>query len=93
MIDTSSTTTETWARRVQAWRTNGKRAEEFSRHEATRRARCGGVVRTVTAVPAPALASPFAAIMIDVTLTGVRVASAQETLTMVLDLVRTGAAQ
>jgi len=33
MIDTSSTTTETWARRVEAWRASGKRAEEFSRHE------------------------------------------------------------
>ena len=32
MIDTS-TTTETWARRVEAWRASGKRAEDFSRHE------------------------------------------------------------
>lgn len=32
MIETS-TTTETWARRVEAWRASGKRAEDFSRHE------------------------------------------------------------
>jgi hypothetical protein len=33
MIDTGSTTTETWAVRVRAWRASGKRAEEFSRGE------------------------------------------------------------
>lgn len=33
MIDTGSTTTETWALRVRAWRASGKRAEEFSRGE------------------------------------------------------------
>jgi len=32
MIETS-TTTETWARRVEAWRASDKRAEDFSRHE------------------------------------------------------------
>jgi len=32
MIETS-TTTETWARRVEAWRASGKRAEDFSRYE------------------------------------------------------------
>lgn len=119
MIDTSSTTTETWAKRVEAWRASGKRAEEFSRYEgyaastlrwwssklkhempAPPRApevRLARVVRTVTAAPAPALASPFAAIMIDVTSTSVRIAvgagADRETLAMVLDLVRTGAAR
>ncbi len=122
MIETSSTTTETWARRVEAWRASGKRAEEFSRHEGyaastlrwwssklkhdmprapemrrTPEVRLARVVRTVTAVSAPAPASPFAAIMIDVTSTGVRVAvgpgADRETLAMVLDLVRTGAAR
>ena len=121
MIDTSSTTTETWARRVEAWRASGKRAEEFSRYEgyaaSTLRwwssklkhempppppapeVRLARVVRTVTAVPAPApaLASPFAAIMIDVTAASVRIAvgpgADRETLAMVLDLVRTGAAR
>ncbi|MBA3458863.1 MAG: hypothetical protein H0T46_02800 [Deltaproteobacteria bacterium] len=118
MIDTSSTTTETWARRVEAWRASGKRAEDFSRHEgyaaSTLRwwssklkhemprapeVRLARVVRTVTAAPAPgpALASPFAAIVIDVTPTSVRVAVApgadRETLAMVLDVVRAGAAR
>ncbi len=59
--------------------------------------RLARVVRTVTAVPAPALASPFAAIMIDVTSTSVRVAvgpgADRDTLAMVLDLVRAGAAR
>ena len=32
MIETS-TTAETWARRVEAWRASGKRAEDFSRYE------------------------------------------------------------
>ena len=116
MIDTSSTTTETWARRVEAWRASGKRAEDFSRHEgyaaSTLRwwssklkhemprapeVRLARVVRTVTTARAPAIASPFAAIMIDVTSTSVRVAvgpgADRETLTMVLDVVCAGAAR
>ncbi|MEJ7600769.1 MAG: hypothetical protein WKG01_22885 [Kofleriaceae bacterium] len=33
MMDTGTTTTETWALRVRAWRASGKRAEEFIRGE------------------------------------------------------------
>ena len=33
METTTSAAAETWARRVEAWRASGKRAEEFSRRE------------------------------------------------------------
>jgi len=117
MIETS-TTTETWARRVEAWRASGKRAEEFSRHEgyaastlrwwasklrhelpAAPEVRLARVVRTATTVPAPtpSVASPGAVIAIDVTATGARIAvgpgADRETLAMVLELVRAGAAR
>lgn len=115
MIETI-TTTETWARRVDAWRASGKRAEEFSRYEgyaaSTLRwwasklkhelrvpeVRLARVVRTTTTVPepTPSVASPAAVIAIEVTSTGARIAvgrgADRETLAMVLDLVRVGAA-
>lgn len=116
MDTTTSAAAETWARRVEAWRASGKRAEEFSRREgyaastlrwwssklkhelpAEPEVRLARVVRTVTAVPAPAFALPVTAIAIDVTATGARVAvgpgADRETLAMVLDLVRAGAAR
>ncbi len=121
MIETS-TTTETWARRVEAWRASGKRAEEFSRYEGyaastlrwwasklkhelpaapeVRLARVGRTAPTVP-TPTPSVVSPVAVavavIAIDVTATGARIAvgrgADRETLAMVLDLVRAGAAQ
>jgi len=118
-MDTStsaSTTTEIWARRVEAWRASGKRAEDFSRHEgyaastlrwwasklrhelpAAPEVRLARVVRTAPPVAAPAVAAPLAAIVIDVTATGARIAvgagADRETLAMVVDLVRPGAAR
>lgn len=112
MIETS-TTTETWARRVEAWRASGKRAEDFSRHEgyaaSTLRwwssklkhelppapeVRLARVVRTPTRLPAPipSVTSPAAAIAIDVTATGARIAvgrgADRETLAMVIEVIR-----
>ena len=111
MMETSTGTSaaaETWAKRVEAWRASGKRAEEFSRREgyaastlrwwasklrhevpAAPEVRLARVVRTMTATPT---ASTVAAIVIEASPTGTRIAvgpgADRDTLAMVLDVLR-----
>ena len=106
-----SATSETWRRRVEAWRASGERAEDFCRREGyaastlrwwssrlKREARTASPIQLArvirTAAPVPSSVGSSSAIVIDVSLAGVRVAvmpgAERATLALVLEVLGVG---